>query len=251
MRLLKELDQEDLAEVGRELHRFAAELYPICRSITGDGIRQTLASIQKRIPLQIFEVPTGTTVFDWTVPKEWNIRDAYIKDRQREAGRGFSAVQPARHELQHARACDHAAERTQAASVHTSRASGLDSVPDVLLPGELGILPVAQPDAGAGGRRVRGMHRLNARRWTPDLWRVLFAGQIDRRGSDLVPCLPSIAGQRQSFRADRGDLPGAASYRGGIFVTRIASCSFRERSAPSPGWRETGRPSGASATGWC
>ena len=67
-------------EVGRELHRFAAELYPICRSITGNGIRRTLEMIGERIPLQISEVPTGTEVFDWTVPKEWNIRDAYIKD---------------------------------------------------------------------------------------------------------------------------------------------------------------------------
>jgi aminopeptidase-like protein len=80
MHILKELEQRDLAETGRELHSFAAELYPICRSITGDGIRRTLALIQNRIPLQISEVPTGTQVFDWTVPREWNIRDAYIKD---------------------------------------------------------------------------------------------------------------------------------------------------------------------------
>lgn len=80
MRLLKALDQKDPAEIGQQLHGFAAELYPICRSITGEGVRRTLALIQKRIPLQIFEVPTGTPVFDWTIPKEWNIRDAYIKD---------------------------------------------------------------------------------------------------------------------------------------------------------------------------
>jgi aminopeptidase-like protein len=78
--LLKEVDQLDPAKLGDQLHRFAAELYPICRSITGDGLRQTLARIQQRIPLKISEVPTGTAVFDWTVPKEWNIRDAYIKD---------------------------------------------------------------------------------------------------------------------------------------------------------------------------
>lgn len=82
MRLLKEFDQKDLARIGQELHRFAEELYPICRSITGSGIRRTLAMIQSRIPLQTFEVPTGTAVFDWTVPKEWNIRDAYIKDQR-------------------------------------------------------------------------------------------------------------------------------------------------------------------------
>lgn len=70
----------DLTALGAELHAFAADLYPICRSITGDGVRTTLARIRKRIPLTIQEVPTGTKVFDWTVPKEWNIRDAYIKD---------------------------------------------------------------------------------------------------------------------------------------------------------------------------
>jgi aminopeptidase-like protein len=79
MPLLKEFDQKDRATVGRELHRFASELYPISRSITGDGIRSTLSRIHQQIPLQTSEVPTGTPVFDWTVPKEWNIRDGYIK----------------------------------------------------------------------------------------------------------------------------------------------------------------------------
>jgi aminopeptidase-like protein len=77
--MLKEFERRDLAEIGRDLHGFAASLYPICRSITGNGIRQTLAMIQERIALRIHEVPTGTPVFDWTVPKEWNLRDAYIK----------------------------------------------------------------------------------------------------------------------------------------------------------------------------
>lgn len=77
--LAKEIDRKDPGGTGKELHEFAAELYPICRSITGDGIRRTLASIQSRVPLQVVEVPTGTSVFDWTVPREWNIRDAYIE----------------------------------------------------------------------------------------------------------------------------------------------------------------------------
>src|SRR5262245_47060913 len=60
--------------------RFIAEAYPVCRSITGDGTRRTLALIRERIPLTVHEVPSGTPVFDWTVPKEWNLRDAWIKD---------------------------------------------------------------------------------------------------------------------------------------------------------------------------
>jgi aminopeptidase-like protein len=78
--LLQQFERQTLADSGRKLHQFAAQLYPICRSITGNGLRQTLAMIGDRIPLQISEVATGTAVFDWMVPKEWNIRDAYIKD---------------------------------------------------------------------------------------------------------------------------------------------------------------------------
>src|SRR5262249_8497587 len=65
---------------GRRMHRFIGQLYPICRSITGDGLRETLRRIREHIPLEIHEVPTGTPVFDWTVPREWNIRDAWVKD---------------------------------------------------------------------------------------------------------------------------------------------------------------------------
>jgi aminopeptidase-like protein len=78
--MLGEFEGRDFSSVCEDLHSFAAELYPICRSITGTGIRETLELINTRIPLEITEVPSGTEVFDWTVPKEWNIRDAYIKD---------------------------------------------------------------------------------------------------------------------------------------------------------------------------
>jgi len=80
MQLLKEFNDLDLVQAGLDLHSFATTLFPICRSITGNGLRQTLALIQDRIPLQITEVPTGTEVFDWTVPKEWNIQGAYLKE---------------------------------------------------------------------------------------------------------------------------------------------------------------------------
>lgn len=84
MRLLKQIEQNDPTDLGEQIHQFAADLYPICRSITGDGVRRTLTAIQTRIPLKIFEVPTGADVFDWTIPKEWNIRDAYIKNARGE-----------------------------------------------------------------------------------------------------------------------------------------------------------------------
>lgn len=61
------------------MHRLVADLYPICRSITGNGVRETLRRVGEIIPLEVREVPTGATVFDWTVPKEWNIADAYVK----------------------------------------------------------------------------------------------------------------------------------------------------------------------------
>lgn len=62
------------------MHSFASELYPICRSITGNGLRETLRRIGERIPLRVYQVASGTQVFDWTVPREWNIREAYIKN---------------------------------------------------------------------------------------------------------------------------------------------------------------------------
>jgi aminopeptidase-like protein len=72
--------QVDPQAIGAEMHRLAAELYPLCRSITGNGVRQTLKVLQRELPLEVREVPTGTQVFDWTVPNEWNIRDAWIKN---------------------------------------------------------------------------------------------------------------------------------------------------------------------------
>jgi aminopeptidase-like protein len=80
-----------MAGVGQAMHRLMAELYPICRSITGDGNRQTLDVLRRFIPLEIHEVPSGTQVFDWTVPREWNIRDAYVKNTKGERVIDFNA----------------------------------------------------------------------------------------------------------------------------------------------------------------
>ncbi|MGW4397480.1 DUF4910 domain-containing protein [Amycolatopsis nivea] len=65
---------------GLEMHALVERLYPFCRSITGDGVRQTLAVIGEHLPLDRYEVPSGTEVLDWTVPPEWNIRDAFVAD---------------------------------------------------------------------------------------------------------------------------------------------------------------------------
>jgi aminopeptidase-like protein len=78
------LESSDLRDAGERMHGFISELYPICRSITGDGFRETLRWVREHIPLEIHEVPTGTKVFDWTVPKEWNIRDAWVKSENGE-----------------------------------------------------------------------------------------------------------------------------------------------------------------------
>ena len=65
------------------MYDLIAKLFPICRSITGDGFRKSLQMIQDYLPeteISVFEVPTGTQVFDWKIPDEWNIRDAYIEN---------------------------------------------------------------------------------------------------------------------------------------------------------------------------
>jgi aminopeptidase-like protein len=68
------------SNIGEQLHADATRLYPLCRSITGNGVRQTLQIVQQQIPLSVHEIPSGTTVFDWEVPLEWNIDDAYVAD---------------------------------------------------------------------------------------------------------------------------------------------------------------------------
>jgi aminopeptidase-like protein len=74
----------ELREIGDEMYHLIAELYPICRSITGNGVRETLRILNKHIPIEIHNVPSGTQAFDWPVPKEWNITDAYVKDARGE-----------------------------------------------------------------------------------------------------------------------------------------------------------------------
>ena len=74
-----------MSDIGRNMYELAERLFPICRSITGNGFRQSLEMIREIVPeIQVFEVPSGTAVYDWTVPKEWNIRGGWIKNMQGE-----------------------------------------------------------------------------------------------------------------------------------------------------------------------
>jgi aminopeptidase-like protein len=84
------LDKPLIDDVGTEIFALAAKIFPFCRSITGNGVRQTLREIGAHIPLQIHEVPTGTAVLDWTIPREWNIRDAWIRNARGEKIVDFS-----------------------------------------------------------------------------------------------------------------------------------------------------------------
>lgn len=82
--MIEALEEQAKKSLGQEMYQLISRLFPICRSITGDGVRETLNILKEFIPLEIHEIATGTQVFDWTVPKEWNIRDAYIKDESGE-----------------------------------------------------------------------------------------------------------------------------------------------------------------------
>ena len=65
--------------IGAEIHKFAKQLWPLNRSLTGEGVRKTLNKIQMHLPkMRIHSVASGTKIFDWTIPKEWHVREAFI-----------------------------------------------------------------------------------------------------------------------------------------------------------------------------
>jgi len=72
------------SSLGNEIYRLIERMFPICRSITGNGVRETLKILGEIIPLTIHEVPSGTKVLDWEIPPEWNIEDAWIKNSKGE-----------------------------------------------------------------------------------------------------------------------------------------------------------------------
>src|SRR5436309_8866515 len=87
MKLSSLMQQVTSGNLGIQMHQLISDLYPICRSITGEGFRASMRLLQQRVPLELHEVPTGTAAFDWTVPKEWNVKDAYVRN-----GRGERVI---------------------------------------------------------------------------------------------------------------------------------------------------------------
>jgi aminopeptidase-like protein len=81
------LGDADARSAGESMLGLMRDLLPFCRSITGAGVRATLARVAAAAPLHVTEIPTGTQIFDWTVPKEWHIEDAYL---EHESGRRFA-----------------------------------------------------------------------------------------------------------------------------------------------------------------
>ena len=76
--------------IGKRMHLWAYDLFPICRSISGDGLRKTLKYINNKIlEMNIYSIKSGTKVFDWKVPLEWNISDAFIKNKKGKKIIGF------------------------------------------------------------------------------------------------------------------------------------------------------------------
>ncbi len=180
-------------ELGGWMMSLARELFPICRSITGEGVRRTLEILRREIPLTVHEVPTGTPVLDWTVPKEWNIREAWVRDP---TGRvvvdfadsnlhvvSYSVPVRARMSL----------ERTAAAPSFASRAAGAGSLPHQLLPGNVGLLSGAPGTGTAGARRIRSPDRFDAGRREPELRRIVSSGRDGRRDFVFRARVPPVA----------------------------------------------------------
>ena len=203
--------QCSMAEGRRRAKRHSAdamfalveELYPICRSITGDGLRETLRILSRHAPLALTEVQTGTAVLDWTVPREWNIRDAWIENAKRRARRRLSRLQPARRELQRARARADVARRAAPASAHRSPIAPISSPtapPTTTMPG-VSVSRSASSSVARG--RVRGLHRFHAGAGILTYGELVMPGRERRRDPDLDARLPPVALRRQPERASR------------------------------------------------
>ncbi len=146
---------EPASQVGRNMYQLVEELYPICRSITGNGVRATLDTLGRRIPLEVVEVASGTPVLDWTVPLEWNIRDAFIADGSGRARRRLHGEQPPRRQLLDPDRPTHVSHRVATPPALAARAARGDPVSDVVLRRDMGVLSHPAPSSTPSTRRKR------------------------------------------------------------------------------------------------
>ena len=170
---------------GPAMHALVRRLFPIARSITGDGVRETLRILREHIPLTIHEVPSGTRAFDWIVPQEWNIRDACIMD-ERGAG-SWTSRQNNLHVVGYSTPVDATltlAELQDAPALDRGPA-GCDPVRHLLLRAAVGLLPVAMRSGRA-------------------LPRVLYRAVID---SELTNGSLTYGEHRHPRRDGRGGVP--------------------------------------------
>ena len=84
MKLFENIKKDEIQQAGSFMYELAERLFPICRSITGNGVRETLSILNEFIPVTLTEVPTGAKVLDWEIPNEWNISDAWVKNEKGE-----------------------------------------------------------------------------------------------------------------------------------------------------------------------
>ena len=147
--------------LGKRMYALVEALYPICRSITGNGVRQSLALIGKHIPIKVTEVSSGTKVFDWVVPREWNITDAYIANASGERVHEFRDfnLHVLNYSIPVRKVLPLEALRSHIYTLPDS--AGSCALPDLLLRGTLGLLHEPACTGRAAARRLhrrRGVH---------------------------------------------------------------------------------------------
>ena len=236
---------------GPAMHALIGELYPICRSITGEGFRRSLRRLGEVVPIVLSEIPSGTPVFDWTVPKEWNIRDGWIADT---AGR---RVIDFRASTLHVVNYSVPVRARMSLSELRPRLHTLPDQPDLIpyrtsyYTEDWGFCLSHRQLSSTARRGIRGLHRCHSRPRALDLSAsVCCPARPTTRSSSAstaaTPRWPTTTSRGWRLRCfSRGICPSC------LDSTPFGSCSSRAPSGRSPGWRSTRRRPGGSGTDWC